>query len=71
MGWASGSNIAEPLIKAIKKEKALDDTAKMRLYKVLLSALQDGDWDTEHEMAGLCPVFDKLLKRKGLIDDES
>jgi hypothetical protein len=70
MGWASGSTVAEPIIKAIKKEKALDDKAKLRLYTALLTSFQDADWDTEGECAGICPVFDGLLKKKGLHGDE-
>jgi hypothetical protein len=60
MGWASGSEIARPVIEAIRKEVA-SVPARRRLYKALIDALASQDWDTLDEAYGIDPVCDKII----------
>lgn len=48
MGWNSAGEIFDPVAKALIELGASDET-KTRVLGDLISALQDGDWDTEDE----------------------
>lgn len=48
MGWASAGAIFDPVAKAMVELNAPDEM-KTRILGDLIGALQDGDWDTEHE----------------------
>lgn len=61
MGWASASEIVEKIIKTTKKHVP-DEKTRVKMYKVIIRAFQDEDWDTEDECEGLDPAFDKALK---------
>lgn len=52
MGWASAGNYFEPVANALIECGADDDT-RYKICKALISALQDGDWDTAAESLGL------------------
>lgn len=60
MGWSSGSNIAIPMVKAIRKH-VVDEATRRALYETLVEALQDEDWDTQSEAACIDPVFDSVI----------
>jgi len=69
MGWASGTDVAEPVIAAIKRER-MSEPAKKRIYTALLEAFQAADWDCEYECAGICPVFDEVLTDAGCMGED-
>jgi len=48
MGWASATEIFDPVAKALVELNAPDEM-KTRVLGDLIGALQDGDWDTEDE----------------------
>jgi hypothetical protein len=61
MGWSSGSEIMGEIIHALDKTKIPDGT-RFKLYKRLIPALQNQDWDTEDECMGEDPQYDKALR---------
>ena len=61
MGWASGSDIANRMIAGISKEVA-DSVIRQKLYAIMISALESGDWDTQDECYGQDPAFDAALR---------
>lgn len=72
MGWASGSQLAEKIIKGIKKE-VKDEKTRERIYRPIIDALEEMDWDTEDEVEGIDPAWDKAMKayrKKRGWDDE-
>ena len=60
MGWSSGTDIAVAVAKALVRELP-DPEARRRVYEPLVTALNEGDWDTQDEAMGIDPVLDKLL----------
>ncbi len=62
MGWASGSSLFSEVIKAVKKEMP-DEKARVRLYKTLIAAFEESDWDTQDECRGEDTAYDKALKK--------
>ena len=48
MGWASGSYLMELIIEGAKQEFPDHDLRK-RMYKIIIPAMRDQDWDTELE----------------------
>lgn len=48
MGWASAGAIFDPVAQALIDLDA-DEHTKRKVLGPLIDALQDGDWDTEHE----------------------
>ena len=69
MGWASGgelfSRIAESATKHIKDKKV-----RAAFYNDAIDAFEDHDCDTIYECQGEDKVLDKVLKERGLLDDE-
>jgi hypothetical protein len=61
MGWASAGNYFEPVADALIETGADDDT-KYKVCKALISALQDGDWDTASESLGLYSKDEAIVK---------
>lgn len=60
MGWASGSDIACDMIRAIRDNVQSHGT-KSVLYLTLLDTLEAQDWDTVDEAMGIDPLFDKAV----------
>ena len=60
MGWASGSEVAFRMIRAIM-ENVPDDDARQALYEELIDSLEDMDCDTLCECVGIDPVFDQFF----------
>jgi hypothetical protein len=60
MGWAAGSDVAREVVKAIV-EADLPVQKRRPIYRALIRALEECDWDTQPEARGLDPVFDDLL----------
>jgi hypothetical protein len=61
MGWASGSSVMESIIEGIRK-KVVDEKQRVEIYKVIIEALEDSDWDTQNECIGNDKAYDIALK---------
>ena len=62
MGWASGSEVMDEIIEVVQKE-IKDPEARFRLYKGIIEALENQDWDTQNECEGQDDAFDKALTK--------
>lgn len=71
MGWASGSEIMNAVIEAVKPQVADFETRKT-IYSPIIVALECGDWDTQDESMGNDDAFDCALKdlHPGWYDEE-
>jgi len=49
MGWCSGTDVFDPVVKEILKIKELSDNKKKHLIRTLIFALEDKDWDCQNE----------------------
>lgn len=63
MGWNGGSDIMRAVIEVVKKEVP-NAGKRMRIYRKILSAMEDEDWDTQGECEGLDIVFDEILEEE-------
>jgi hypothetical protein len=63
MGWGSGSDLFDRLIKTAKKNVP-DKEARARIYTDMIEAFEDADWDTQDECEGQDPVFDAVLTKR-------
>ena len=61
MGWASASLIMNEIIDGIMPEVETKD-ARKRIYKPIIEALENGDWDTQDECLGTDEAFDEVIK---------
>lgn len=61
MGWASGSSLMSEIISAIQPHMP-DEGARKEVYKVLINAFEDQDWDTQDECEGEDPAYDAALE---------
>ena len=59
MGWSSGSEIAETLVRNIKMD-VVDSNIRKRLYRVIINEFSDHDCDTLDECKGVDPIYDDL-----------
>lgn len=62
MGWAGGGRIMDPIIKALKNNIP-DEKLREKIYKPIIDAFEDEDWDTQDECIGSDPAWDKALKK--------
>lgn len=60
MGWSSGTELFEKVIKVVKSS-ASDRHLRRRLYMKLIPAFQEADWDCETECLGIDPAYDGAL----------
>lgn len=63
MGWSSGSEIMQAVIKVVKKEVP-DSSQRTRIYKPILEAMENHDWDCQNEVMEIDPAFDKLIEQE-------
>lgn len=61
MGWASGSGLFGEIIDAVKPVVKAKK-ARVKLYKKLISAFEDHDWDSQQECEGEDPAYDQALR---------
>jgi len=69
MGWASAGRIFDPIAKTMAELNAPDDM-KIKVLGDLIAALQEGDWDTEHESLDLFagdPAIVEAFRRNNVI----
>ncbi len=64
MGWSSGSEVAQDMVKAINRHVP-DAKTKRKLYRALIDTLESQDWDTQDEACGEDPIFDALIGLEG------
>lgn len=60
MGWASGSSLFSEVISAIKP-RISDVTLRKEIYKDLINAFENSDWDTQDECMGEDEAYDAAL----------
>jgi hypothetical protein len=77
MGWCSGTDVFDPIVKQILNQKTTDKE-KQKFIEVVIEALHDADWDCEIDsqywdnpivrkaFKKLCPKWDW----KGIEEDE-
>lgn len=63
MGWSSGTEIFEDIIKAAKKAIP-EEKARKQFYKEIYPAFCDADWDTEDECFDDDPLFKEVYDEK-------
>lgn len=61
MGWCSAGRYFEPVADKLIETGASDDT-RYEVCKTLISALQEGDWDTEDESLGLYTEDEAIVR---------
>jgi hypothetical protein len=59
-GWCSGSDIAIGMILVLKRE-IKDKAVRKIIYRKLIDALENNDWDCQNEAEGEDPVFNEAL----------
>lgn len=70
MGWSSGSSLFNSVIKVIKPNIA-DKKKRVEIYKELIVAFVDSDWDTLDECLGADDAYDEAVDElyPDLLDD--
>lgn len=61
MGWSSGTDLVEKVANAIKANVA-DPKVRTKLYRALVAAAEDNDWDCQNEVEGIDPILDKIVR---------
>lgn len=61
MGWASGSEVMNEVIEAVKAVMP-DEEARRRIYLPIYRVFIDQDWDTVSESLGIDPAFDAIVR---------
>lgn len=61
MGWASAALIMSEVIGAVQPH-VTDQKAREAIYRPIIHALEDGDWDTQLDCMGADPAFDDLMR---------
>lgn len=66
MGWCTGGEVYDPVALMLKEEFGDKKLKKQeRILSVLISALEDRDWDTAGESGGLSIASDNALREAG------
>ena len=60
MGWSEGSEFAKRFIAVA--QKYIPDDERLMVYKEYIKFLCSMDWDTEREVLGIDPLFDKAIR---------
>ena len=61
MGWASGSDVMSAVIYGLNK-KIDDEEIRKIVYRILIDALEDQDWDTQEDNFGEDVAYDEALR---------
>ena len=59
MGWSSGSSTFSGIIAAVLPVVA-DKEDRKRIYRPIIQAFEDQDWDTQDECVGEDEAYDEL-----------
>lgn len=68
MGWGSGSSLFSEIIRAVQPRVA-DEKLRKEIYKPIIEAFRDDDWDTYDECIGDDPAYDDALRELDLLWD--
>lgn len=60
MGWASGTDLVCDIAHAIKTN-VKEQKARKALYRALVDAAENADWDCQNEAEGIDPILDEIL----------
>lgn len=60
MGWSSGTGVMDAIIKAVQPNVP-DEAVRQAIYRPIIEALNEQDWDTQNECMGEDPAFDAAL----------
>lgn len=60
MGWASGSGLFDQIISALN-DTNLNHKERKEVYKAIIPAFEDFDWDTQDECMGADEAFDEAI----------
>lgn len=60
MGWAGGRDVMDSIIDVVLRE-IQDRGLQQRLFKGIIEALEDADWDTQDECLDRSIAFDEAL----------
>ncbi len=63
MGWGSGSDLMDTVIRDLVKRKVPPETRKL-FYNVLIPAMQRQDWDTEMDCMDVDSAFDEVMQER-------
>jgi hypothetical protein len=71
MGWGGGTHIADVMIHSIEGNIPHQHT-RVKIYKDLIVALENQDWDNLGECIGISDAFDEALREHdpGWFDDD-
>ena len=61
MGWGGGTHIADAMVHSIEDKVPLKHI-RVAIYKDLIAALENLDWDRQTECIGISDSFDEALK---------
>lgn len=68
MGWASGSGLAEDIVKRIDNRKDFTSEQKEEIYKILIDEFENFDCDTLDEVS--VKRFQKVLQQVNGSDND-
>lgn len=69
MGWAAGSEVFDRLYSKVRKY--LPEDQRKQFVEDLVDALEDQDWDTQHEVVrSSWPEVREVLQERKYFDDE-
>jgi hypothetical protein len=69
MGWSGGSDLFEAVIKATKKQVKSKKKRK-KIYRPILAAFEQHDWDNLDECEGLDKAYDEIVAELYPPDDD-
>jgi hypothetical protein len=61
MGWSSGAQVMGVIIEAVQANVP-DVKAREAIYRPIIDALEDQDWDTQDECEGEDPAYDAVIR---------
>lgn len=63
MSWHSGSDIMEAIVKSALKNIP-DENVRRELYRDVMPALENQDWNDHPDLFGMDPIFDKVVRER-------
>ena len=61
MGWASGSTLFSQIIEGVKPVVS-DKEMRKAIYRPIIEAFEDADWDTLDECEGEDEAYDEVVR---------
>ena len=61
MGWSRGSDLMDSIIQSLKYH-VINPSIRKEIYKDIIEAFEDHDWDTQDECLGVDEAFDEALE---------